>query len=122
MALHCDRIKTDCYFLGVHIRLLTRYKICFTLGLFANYFSLKSLSLSLKSHMNVPQRPVLFLADNPQKIGNTLGAIYFACSFISSVLLVRNSAISSSVCRERKVKAHPSQRPKRPKLIPISLA
>ena len=25
----------------------------FTLGLFANYFSLKSLSLSLKSHMNV---------------------------------------------------------------------
>ena len=34
-------------FLGVHIRLSTRCKIKF-LGLFANYFSLKSLSLSLK--------------------------------------------------------------------------
>ena len=42
----------DCYFLGVHIRLLTRCKICLTLGLFANYFSLKSVSLSLKGHMN----------------------------------------------------------------------
>ena len=42
----------DCYFLGVHIRLLTRRKICFTLGLFANYCSLKSVSLSLKIHMN----------------------------------------------------------------------
>ena len=35
-------------------RLLPRCKICLTLELFANYFSLKSLSLSLKSHMNVP--------------------------------------------------------------------
>ena len=35
------------------MRLSTRYKIWFTLRLFANYFSLKSLSLSLKSHMNV---------------------------------------------------------------------
>ena len=35
------------------MRLSTRCKILFTLGLFANYFSLKSLSLSLKSHMNV---------------------------------------------------------------------
>ena len=34
-------------------RLSTRCKILFTLGLFANNFSLKSLSLSLKSHMNV---------------------------------------------------------------------
>ena len=41
------------YFLGVHMRLSTRFKILFTLGLFANYFSLTSLSLSLKSHMNV---------------------------------------------------------------------
>ena len=40
-------------FLGVQIRLFTRCKICFTLGL-SNYFSLKSLSLCLKSHMNVP--------------------------------------------------------------------
>ena len=47
MALDCDRIENDCYFLGVHIRLLTRCKICCTLGLFADYFSLKSLSLSL---------------------------------------------------------------------------
>ena len=43
-------IEDDRYFLGVHIRLSTRCKIWFTLGLFANYFSLKSLSLSLKSH------------------------------------------------------------------------
>ena len=43
-------IEDDCYFLGVHIRLSTRCKIWLTLGLFANYFSLKSLSLSLKSH------------------------------------------------------------------------
>ena len=35
------------------MRLSTRCKIWFTLGLFANYFSPKSLSLSLKSHMNV---------------------------------------------------------------------
>ena len=46
-------IEDDCYFLGVHMRLSTRCKILFTLGLFANYFSLKSISLSLKSHMNV---------------------------------------------------------------------
>ena len=46
-------IEYDCHFLGVHMRLLTQCKILFTLGLFANYFSLKSLSLSLKSHMNV---------------------------------------------------------------------
>ena len=47
-------VEDDCCFLGVHIRLLTRCKICFTLGLFSNYFSLKSLSLFLKSHVNVP--------------------------------------------------------------------
>ena len=46
-------IEDDCYRLGVNIRLLTRCQICFTLGLFANYFALKSFSLSLKSHMNV---------------------------------------------------------------------
>ena len=46
-------IEDDYQFLGVHVRLSTRCKIWFTLGLFANYFSLKSLSLSLKSHMNV---------------------------------------------------------------------
>ena len=56
--IYCDQeplclfnvIEDDCYFLGVHRRLSTRCKIWFTLGLFANYFSLKSLSLSLKSH------------------------------------------------------------------------
>ena len=31
----------------------TRCKIWFTLWLFGNYFSLKSLSLSLKSHMSM---------------------------------------------------------------------
>ena len=46
-------IKDDCQFLGVHMRPSTRCKVWFTLGLFANYFCLKSLSLSLKSHMNV---------------------------------------------------------------------
>ena len=46
-------IEDDWYFLGVHMRLSTRCKILFTIGVFANYFSLKSLSLSLKSHMNV---------------------------------------------------------------------
>ena len=45
--------EDDCYFLGIHMRLSTPCKILFTLGLFANYFSLKSLNLSLKSHMNV---------------------------------------------------------------------
>ena len=39
-------IEDDCYFGGAHIRLLTRCKICFTLGPFANYFSLKSIDLS----------------------------------------------------------------------------
>ena len=47
-------IEDDCYFLGVHIRLSTRCKMWFTLGLFANYFSLKSVSLSPRSNMNVP--------------------------------------------------------------------
>ena len=51
MARKCDRRRL--LYLGVHIRLSTRCKIWFTLGLFANYFSLKSLSLSLKSHINV---------------------------------------------------------------------
>ena len=49
--IYCDR--TWLLFLGVQVRLLTRCKICFTLGL-SDYFSLKSLSLCLKSHMNVP--------------------------------------------------------------------
>ena len=53
--MYCDREPLWlCYFLGVHIRLSSRCKINFThLGLFANYFSLKLLSLSVKSHMNV---------------------------------------------------------------------
>ena len=46
-------IEDDCCFLGVYIWGSTRCNILFTLGLFPNYFSLKSLSLSLKSHMNV---------------------------------------------------------------------
>ena len=49
--IYCDQEPLWlCYFLGVHIRLLTRCKIKFTLSLdcFANYFSRKSLSLSLK--------------------------------------------------------------------------
>ena len=58
--IYCDQeplwllnvIEDDCYFLGVHMRLSTRCKILFTLGLFSNYFFLKPLSLSLKSHMN----------------------------------------------------------------------
>ena len=49
--IYCDR--TWLIFLGVHIRLLIRWETCFTLGL-SNYFSLKSLSLCFKSHMNVP--------------------------------------------------------------------
>ena len=36
--------QVDCYRLGVHIRLLTRCQICFTLGLFVKCFSLKSFS------------------------------------------------------------------------------
>ena len=47
-------MEDDCYFLGFHVRLLTRCKICSTLGLSANYFSIKSFCLSLKSYMNVP--------------------------------------------------------------------
>ena len=31
-------IEDDCQFLGVHMRLLTRWEIWFTLGLFANYY------------------------------------------------------------------------------------
>ena len=46
-------IEDDYQVLGVHMRISTRCKIWFTLGLFANYFSLKSRSLSLKSHINV---------------------------------------------------------------------
>ena len=46
-------IEDDCYFLGVHMKLSTLCKTLFTLRLFANYFSLKPLSLSLKSHINV---------------------------------------------------------------------
>ena len=53
MALNINVIEDEYQFLGVHMRLSTRYKIWFTLGLFANYFSLKSGSLSLKSHINV---------------------------------------------------------------------
>ena len=51
MALKCDRRWLPVF--KVHIRLSTRCKIWFTLGLFSNYFSLKSGSLSLKSHINV---------------------------------------------------------------------
>ena len=59
--IYCDqeplcllyKIEDYFYFLCVHIGVSTRCKIWFTLGLFANCFSLKSLSLSLKSHMNV---------------------------------------------------------------------
>ena len=40
-------VEIDWYFSGVHIGLLTRCKIGFTLGRFANYFSLKLGSLSL---------------------------------------------------------------------------
>ena len=49
-------IKDDYQFLGVHMRLSTRRKIWFTLVVFANYLSLpclKSVSLSLKSDINV---------------------------------------------------------------------
>ena len=47
-------IEHDCYF-WVYKKeyLITRCKICFTLGL-SNYFSLKWLSLCLKSQLNVP--------------------------------------------------------------------
>ena len=40
-------IEDDCYFLGVHIRLLTPCKICFTLQLL---FSKIALSFPQKSH------------------------------------------------------------------------
>ena len=46
-------IEDDCSFLGVDIGLSTRCEICFTLGLFATYCSLKSVS-PLKSHTNMP--------------------------------------------------------------------
>ena len=44
--IYCDQeplwllnvIEDDCYFLGAHIRLLTRCNICFTLGLFCTSF------------------------------------------------------------------------------------
>ena len=44
--IYCDQgplwllnvIEDDCYFLGAHIRLLTRCNICFTLGLFCTPF------------------------------------------------------------------------------------
>ena len=49
--IYCDR--TWWLFLGVHKRLLTRCKICYTFGL-SSYFSAKSIRLCLKSHMNVP--------------------------------------------------------------------
>ena len=49
---HLNVIEDDYQFLSVHMRLSTRCKIWFTLGLFANYFSLKSGRLSLKSDIN----------------------------------------------------------------------
>ena len=53
-------IEDDYRVLGVHMRLSSLWKIWFTLGLFANYFSLKSCSLSLNSHKNVTLVPELF--------------------------------------------------------------
>ena len=35
--LLCSKVH-DCHFWGVQVRLSTRSKICFTFGLFANYF------------------------------------------------------------------------------------
>ena len=56
--IYCDRKWL--LFLGVQIRLLTRCKVCcFTLGL-SHYFSIKSLSCCLKTHMNVPKFIVWF--------------------------------------------------------------
>ena len=46
-------IEDDYQLSVVHTRLSALCKIWFTLGLFANYFSLKSGSLSLKSHIKV---------------------------------------------------------------------
>ena len=54
-------IEDDYQVLGVHMRLSSLWKIWFTLGLFANYFSLKSCSLSLNSHKNVTLVPSFFL-------------------------------------------------------------
>ena len=51
MALKCDR-RWSLFFWCTY-RLSTLCKVWFTLGLFANYFSPKSLSLSIKSHLNV---------------------------------------------------------------------
>ena len=51
VVLQCD--QRWLLFVGVHMRLSTRCTIWLTLRLFANYFSLKSLNLSLKSHINV---------------------------------------------------------------------
>ena len=48
--------EDDCYFFSVHMRLSIRCKVFITLGLFANYFSLKLLSLFLKeSHECAPK-------------------------------------------------------------------
>ena len=47
MALKCDRRRLPVF--GCTC------KIWFTLGLFANYLSLKSLSLSLKSHIRLTE-------------------------------------------------------------------
>ena len=44
---------------------------------------------------------MFLLAATPQEVDNTLRAVYFAYSCISSVQLVRNSAISSSDSRGR---------------------
>ena len=41
-------IKDDCYFGGVYIGLLTQCKICFTLGLLANYFLWNQLAFPSK--------------------------------------------------------------------------
>ena len=46
MALNINVIEDDCQFLGVLMRLSTRWAVC-------KIFFVKSLSLSLKSHTNV---------------------------------------------------------------------
>ena len=75
--LYLNLIEDDWYFLGLpaDMRLSTRYKIWFTLGLFANYFSLKSLSLSLKSHMNV------LCALNLTELWNTSTSLLFDLNY-----------------------------------------
>ena len=60
-------IEDDYQVLGVHMRLSSLWKIWFTLGLFANYISLKSCSLSLNSHKNVTLVPELFLNFSSRK-------------------------------------------------------